>query len=61
MNQPCTQAHCAFCGYRHAAGLLTITRTWAYSMEPACWSCARDALAYYARRTGTRASFAATD
>lgn len=54
----CTEPHCAFCLYQHAAGTLTTTTPSRTRHDPACWTCAREALAYYASLP-TRATFIA--
>jgi hypothetical protein len=48
MTQHCPLTHCAYCTYRHAAGTLTIRSTTNRRTEPICWTCAREALSYYA-------------
>jgi len=62
MNHPRhTHTRCTFCGYRHAAGALTINDGKPTHTEPCCLSCAEEALLHHALRPGTSALFAATE
>jgi hypothetical protein len=61
MTQPTNPQECATCPYRRPAGLITITSSGPTRTEPACLTCAAEALTYYASHDGHSARFTPDD
>jgi hypothetical protein len=51
--------HCATCAYRQLGGRITITSPAGTKTEPACLTCAAEALDYYAHQPAHAAWFTA--
>jgi hypothetical protein len=59
MTQAANPRHCATCPYRQPAGLISITRRAHTRTEPACLTCAAEALTHYATQPAETARFTA--